>query len=131
MVWWLKLIRNADINECERIGPHYHCKGDCKNKQGYYECTCPKHTRSADPYREDCRPDFPRHAKIIIGMYTCDRFTHNGMYIMYRLNCSTALQNIYSVICLFGFMAHFLHSFKWYDVLPLLSVACITLLIDF
>uniref|UniRef100_A0ACD5XAB8 Uncharacterized protein n=1 Tax=Avena sativa TaxID=4498 RepID=A0ACD5XAB8_AVESA len=58
----------TDINECERLGHHYYCKGECKNKQGSYECTCPKQTRSDDPYKEDCTPDIPPIAKIIIGV---------------------------------------------------------------
>ncbi|KAK1626506.1 hypothetical protein QYE76_000821 [Lolium multiflorum] len=57
----------TDINECERLGHHYHCKGECKNKQGYYECTCPKGTHSADPYNESCSPKFSTEAKSLVG----------------------------------------------------------------
>ncbi|XP_037439468.1 wall-associated receptor kinase 4-like [Triticum dicoccoides] len=56
----------TDINECEHLD-HYSCKGVCTNRQGSYECTCPKHTHSADPYKEVCSPNFPTNAKIIVG----------------------------------------------------------------
>ncbi|KAF7056893.1 hypothetical protein CFC21_064263 [Triticum aestivum] len=56
----------TDINECEHLD-HYPCKGDCENKEGSYECTCPKHTNSANPFKERCSQNLPLGAKIIVG----------------------------------------------------------------
>ncbi|CAM0870220.1 unnamed protein product [Alopecurus aequalis] len=58
----------TDINECEHVG-HYPCEGVCKNKQGSYECTCPKRSHSDDPYTKPCSEKFPLLAKIITGSF--------------------------------------------------------------
>ncbi|KAM0872124.1 hypothetical protein ACQ4PT_038939 [Festuca glaucescens] len=56
----------TDINECEHLD-HYPCEGDCKNKQGSYECTCPKNSHSEDPLKKPCIQKFALNAKIITG----------------------------------------------------------------
>jgi len=52
----------TDINECDR---HYPCDGICKNIEGSYECTCPKHSRGTDPFKKCIQDDRGRLATII------------------------------------------------------------------
>ncbi|CAM0949005.1 unnamed protein product [Alopecurus aequalis] len=55
-----------DINECEHPDD-YPCQGNCVNKEGYYDCVCPKNSRSSDPKNKPCDETFPLKWKITVG----------------------------------------------------------------
>uniref|UniRef100_A0A0D9XHZ5 Protein kinase domain-containing protein n=1 Tax=Leersia perrieri TaxID=77586 RepID=A0A0D9XHZ5_9ORYZ len=57
----------TDVNECEHPGK-YPCNGICQNKQGSYECVCPKGSHSADPFNDPCNPKFPLAAQIAVSV---------------------------------------------------------------
>ncbi|CAM0949006.1 unnamed protein product [Alopecurus aequalis] len=58
----------TDINECEHPD-RYSCKGKCVTKQGYYDCICPKYSKSPDAKTIACNESFPRQWRIATGVF--------------------------------------------------------------
>ncbi|CAM0948946.1 unnamed protein product [Alopecurus aequalis] len=58
----------TDINEC-KDPDHYPCKGNCVNKQGYYDCICPKYSKSSDAKTIPCNQNFPVKLRIATGAF--------------------------------------------------------------
>jgi hypothetical protein len=59
----------ADINECESPNKSlYPCKGNCRNTNGNYTCSCPSGFRSDDPKNIACVRADPNNAlKMVLG----------------------------------------------------------------
>lgn len=64
----------ADIDECKDL-VKYPCRGECKNKEGSSDCTCPPRYRSRDPRSEQCIFDSKLATNLAIGIYYIHRFS--------------------------------------------------------
>ncbi|TVU09387.1 hypothetical protein EJB05_42858, partial [Eragrostis curvula] len=56
----------TNINECLNQ-TKYPCHGHCEDREGYYDCKCPRGSRG-NAKQAPCEPIFPRVAQITIGV---------------------------------------------------------------
>lgn len=102
----------ADINECKDL-QKYPCYGNCKNKEGSYDCTCRPGYHSRDPTTEECALNFSLAKQLAIGIYTLffPFLLDEGRFHKWQSNTNVMC------MCLIGirklFSVHARTSFLW------------------